>query len=160
MRRVGRRVRWVSRYSGSLTCFRLLCCTLWLQVCVRAGSTKHIGFATTTMEIFSPCTPPPKSSESEPSSPKQTPEGKIVDEKRWIRAHARDMEIQYRTWLATLKGKEDRKESMRDMTTHELAALDHCVAASDLTPVFHHEPGSAEIMICQEISSCHASRTN
>ena len=33
------------------------------------------------------------------------------------------------------------------MTTHELAALEHCVAASDLTPVFHHEPGSAEIMI-------------
>ena len=82
-----------------------------------------------------------------------------MDEKRWIRAHARDMEIQYRTWLATLKGKEDRKESMRDMTTHELAALDHCVAASGLTPVFHHEPGSAEIMICQKISSYHASRT-
>ena len=98
------------------------------SVCVcLLGLIQHVGRATSTMEPLSPCTPPPKSPEAEPCSPQKTCENTSVDEKRWIRAHARDMEIKYRTWLAALKDKEDRRESMRYMTTHELAALDVCV---------------------------------
>ena len=33
------------------------------------------------------------------------------------------------------------------MTTLEVLASENCAAASDEIPVFHHEPGSAEIMI-------------
>ena len=99
------------------------------------------------MEIFSPCTPPPKSSDAEPSSPKQTPDKKAMDEKRWIRAQARDMEIQYRTWLASLKGKEGRQEQVRYLTSNELAFHHISSSASDESPVFHNEAGSAETKI-------------
>ena len=70
-----------------------------------------------------------------------------MDEKRWIRAHARDMELQYRGWLANVKGKKDPQERQRFLTSHELAAQEMCPSNSDDTPVLHNEPGSAETMI-------------
>ena len=114
---------------------------------VRASPNVQSLLSALAMDAFSPCTPPPQTSVSEPSSPKQTPDKKTVDDKRWIRAHARDMEIQYRRWLASVQSKGEPSERVRYMTSSELASQELCPSSSSNTPVFHHERGSAETMI-------------
>jgi hypothetical protein len=89
---------------------------------VRASHCLQIRFAKIVTEAYSPCTPPPKTPVSEPPSPKEIPESKAMDDKRWIRAHARDMVIQYRKCLADQKAKENQSERVRYLTSTELAS--------------------------------------
>lgn len=118
--------------------------------CVRASICVQIRFANIVMEAYSPCTPPPKTPGSEPPSPKEIPESKAMDDKRWIRAHARDMVINYRKWLADQKAKENQSERVRYLTSTELASQEMYPSATAETPVFHNELCCAETMILHE----------
>ena len=132
---------------------------LRFPTCLHQNMLKHFGperacfspcavpWSAFAMETFSPCTPPAHTSVEEPSTPKQTPEKKALDDKRWIREHARDMEIQYRRWLAKVQSKGEPSERVRYMTSSELASQELCSSSASNTPVFQHARGNAETMI-------------